>query len=51
MAYIPDYYVQVNAASDEFLNPSTFAYSDFEQQQGQLNFKVCNSDYIGNYFV
>ena len=42
MAYIKDYVVEENASIDEFLESEEIKYSQFELQQGQVFFKVCN---------
>lgn len=45
MAYIKDYYLHENEASDQFFQVEDIVYSDFERVSGQLNFKICNKDY------
>ena len=34
MAYIKDYFLKENKASDTYLRPTTIAYSQFEEQSG-----------------
>lgn len=50
MAYIKEYLVKENGSSDSYLSTLNVQYSSFEDQSGQVNFKVCEKpSYVGKY--
>ena len=51
MAYIKDYIIEQNTVADSYLQTSNIEYSDFEQQNGQVFFKICDSLNRGEYLV
>ena len=42
MAYIKDFFIDVNNLGSSFLEPGQITFSKWEASSGQLNFKVCD---------
>lgn len=42
MAYIKDYLVYENQLTDSYVEMDDLMYTSFENESGQLNFKVCD---------
>jgi len=52
MAYIKDFLIDANNLGSSFLKPNQIQFSDWENQSGQLNFKICNlRSFVGQYLM
>lgn len=52
MAYIKDYILQENSSAEagNYIEANDMKFSEFEDQKGQILFKVCDVNYRAEYF-